>query len=189
MSHARSVYGASGLCRRRRSSGSGTCQSLVGRRCGGTVTAPLPAPSTVSGTCESGRCKVRRLALAQAMRTARATSPATLPNQNRLCRRAAPTQCVIRMTCEMQINAAGTASAVDPMRWGQAFAPRSTTGASAAPATPTEPMTARASKWKPVRATGSVCVSKVGPRRSGKAVVQTTRDDNANQCVGGATCY
>ena len=57
---------------------SGTCQSLVGRRCGGDSDCAFTDAqnATVSGTCESGRCKVRQFGPCTGDADARATSPA-----------------------------------------------------------------------------------------------------------------
>ena len=75
---------------------SGTRQSLVGRRCGGDSDCAFTDAqnATVSGTCESGRCKVRQFGSCTGRCVTLHDRPhrTTLPNQNRLCSRNVPLQ-------------------------------------------------------------------------------------------------
>ena len=174
---------------------SGTCQSLVGRRCGGDSDCAFTDAqnATVSGTCESGRCKVRQFGSCTG--DADCTSDltcTTLPNQSRLCLKACRSNsvCDSQLTCEMQINRCWYNLCGGPDEVGPGFRASVNNGrlGGACNADGTNDGTcieveAGENDWV------GLCIEGGTQAVGQSCLFETTRDDNANQCVGGATCY
>lgn len=173
----------------------GSCQSMVGQGCAGDSDCEFTDSqnNTASGTCEAGRCKVSQFGTcAGETDCTNEMTCTTLPNQSRLCLKECQSNsvCDSSLKCETQINRCWYNLCGSPTEVGPGFRDSVNNGrlGGACNADGTNDGTcvevsAGENDWV------GLCIEGGSQAVGQNCLFETSRDDNANQCVGGATCH